>query len=97
MKYRFYSSVGDKCNTCQFIKGCNNTYGKQMFLCAIFSLKSALENEYRYVLYIILYIHIDIWIFIMSPCKQQRLCDALMKEAAVSAQQCSNKQQQNST
>jgi len=44
----------------------------------------------------ILYRNIDIWIFIMSPCKQQMLYDALIKEAAVPVQQCSNKQQQNS-
>lgn len=34
-----------------------------------------------YFLYIILYIHIDIWIFIMGQDNQQRPCYALTKEA----------------
>lgn len=97
IKYTFYSSVGGKFNKCQFINRWNNMYGKQMFLCAVFSLNSALGNKYKYFLYIILYIHIGIWTFIMSQGKQQRLCNALMKEAEISVQQCSSKQQQNST
>lgn len=96
IKYTFYSSVGGKFNKCLFIKGWNSMYGKQMLLCAVFSLNSALENKYRYFLYIILYIHIDSWMFIMSQGKQQKLCDAVTKEAEISVQQCSNKQQQNS-